>query len=450
MNPKGKQAAQEWREGWTLVIAASIGFSFLTVQTGSMAMFLGPLTDEFGWSRTFISSGFTFATIFTALLSPVFGMLVDRFGSRRLALPGIITTSFAISAFSLTNSGFAWIALWIFYAIISIAIKPTIWTAAVTGMFTAGRGLAMGITLSGMALTNVLLPPLAIWLIDLFGWRGAYIALGFGWGTVTFVLSWFFLFDAHDRKSEARPAAPGPVSEPAQRPQIGANFPGLEIKQAWRNRALWHIAASTLIILAVTMGLGVHTIAILVDVGVSRTEAAFLASLGGIAAVAGKMVTGALLDRYPARLIGGSTLAMTAFGFGLLIDGIQTPVLIAIAMLVGGYTQGAKWQICGYLTARHAGMKNFGAIYGFMNSVIALGGGIGPLLAGAAYDLSGGYGPFLILGTVGSIIAGLLLITLPRAPNWEDDETGELRSVGSDQAMREATAEIPPPERAMR
>ncbi|HKX79202.1 MAG TPA: MFS transporter [Novosphingobium sp.] len=428
ISPRSR-AAQEWREGWTLVLAASIGFSFLTVQTGSMAMFIGPLGDEFGWSRTFISSGFTFATIFTALLSPFFGMLVDRFGSRRLALPGIVTTSFAIAAFSLTGSGLAWIGLWILYAIISIAVKPTIWTAAVTGVFSAGQGLAMGVTLSGMALTNVILPPLAVWLIDLYGWRGAYVALGFGWGAVTFLLSWFFLYDAHDRKSGKRSGISTPTSPRAEQ---ASDFPGLTIPQAWRSRALWHIAVSTFLILAMTMGLGVHTIAILGDVGLGRSDAAYLASLGGIAAVAGKLATGVLLDRYSAKLVGGVTLALTAFGFGLLIESIQTTLLIAIAMVIGGYTQGAKWQICGYLTSRHAGMKNFGAIYGFMNSVIALGGGVGPLIAGLSYDLLGGYETFLIAGVIGSVISGILIITLPPLPDW--DERRE------DEAMKPALA----------
>jgi hypothetical protein len=50
-------AKQEWRSGWTLVLAASLGFSFFSVMLASTGLFMGPLGEEFGWSRTLLSSG---------------------------------------------------------------------------------------------------------------------------------------------------------------------------------------------------------------------------------------------------------------------------------------------------------------------------------------------------------------------------------------------------------
>ena len=46
---------------------------------------------------------------------------------------------------------------------------------------------------------------------------------------------------------------------------------------------------------------------------------------------------------------------------------------------------GTKIQICNYLTARYAGMRNYGAIFGTMASMIALAGAIGPIIGGIAY-----------------------------------------------------------------
>lgn len=419
-------AKEEWKRGWTLVMATFVGFSFLSIMTGSLSMFIEPVGNEFGWSRTLTASGFTIASIFTALLSPIFGVMVDRYGSRRIALPGIIATIFCICAFSLANgSATQWIALWVVYAIVSITVKTTVWTAAVAGVFTAAQGLALGITLCGTAAAQAILPPLTNWLINDFGWRMAYVWMGIGWGGVTFIVCWFFLFDAHDRRKKAVLAAPqgdakaSAKAAKAERP----DFPGLTIAEAWRSLALWRIAISTLVIMALTLGLTIHQIPILTEAGVSRTDAALLASLAGIAGIAGKLITGMLLDRYNANWIGGLTLAATALAFGLLIEGVHSPALIVFAMLVNGYTQGTKLQINGYLTARFAGMKNFGTIYGFMNAVIAFGSAMGPLIAGFAYDMRGDYGFFLIAGTIGSIICGLLLLTLPAYPNWQKQET---------------------------
>ena len=409
-------ATEEWKQNWTLVLACLVGFSFVSVMTGSLSMFMQPLSDEFGWSRTMIAGGFSIAALMTALLSPFFGLVIDRYGSRRSALPGVLITALVIASFSmLSGSVTQWIMLWVIYAIVSITIKTTIWTAAVAGVFTTSQGLALGVTLCGSAAAQAILPPLVDWLITQYGWREAYLWLAFGWGGITLALCVFFLFDAHNHRAATHKRSGGKVNEQPQKPV----FSGLTIPQAWRDPALWRIAASSLIIMSLTVGLTVHQIPILVEAGVTRTQAALLASLAGVAGVLGKLITGVLLDRFRPNWVGGLTLAATALAFGLLTQGIASPALIIFAMLVNGYTQGTKLQINGFLTARYAGMRNFGAVYGFMNSLVAFGSGVGPVLAGLAYDSAGNYGQFLIIGTIGSLLCGFLLFSLPRYPQWE-------------------------------
>jgi hypothetical protein len=107
-----------------------------------------------------------------------------------------------------------------------------------------------------------------------------------------------------------------------------------------------------------------------------------------------------------------------ALAFALLLDGIRSPVLIVVALLVNGYAAGTKIHLTSFLTAGYAGMKNFGVIYGVMSSLMALASGMGPMLAGLSYDLSGGYRLFLLAGTAGCLLSGLLIISLPAYPNW--------------------------------
>lgn len=407
-------AREEWKSGWGVVLAAFVGFSFLSIMTGSLSMFIEPVANEFGWSRTLVASGFTMGTAMSALLSPFFGIIVDRYGSRRVALPGIVATALITAAFALaTGSAVQWLILWALYAAISISIKTTVWTAAVAGVFNAGQGFALGIAICGSAASQAILPPLTNWLIEAYGWRMAYVWLGLGWGGITLIVSWLFLYDAHDRR---KAVAPELGRENGSRPELA----GLTVSQAWRDGALWRIATSTLVIMLLTIGLTVHQIPILSEAGISRGDAALLASMAGISAILGKLATGFLLDRFRPNWVGGLTLAASAFAFALLIDGIHSPALIIFAMLVNGYTQGTKVQIVCYLTARYAGMRNFGVIFGFMNSVMAFGSGAGPVFAGLVYDTSGGYGPFLIVGAVGSVFCGLLLFTLPAYPIFDD------------------------------
>jgi predicted MFS family arabinose efflux permease len=421
VNPSKATALEEWKSGWSVVLASSIGFSFFSVMLAAVGLFMGPLGEEFGWSRTTLSAGTTIATLTTALLGPFFGILVDRFGTRRLALPGLLLTIGAISGFSqLTGAVWQWYAMWFAFGFVSVSIKSTAWTAATVGMFTRSRGLALGMVLAGTAVSQTIVPPLGNWLIENYGWRTAFVCLALGWGGFTFLVCWLFFHDVND---EARGSA--------AKPEIVATtaaLPGLTRTQGLRDTALWRLAVSNFVIMLLTMGLSVHLFPILTEAGITRTSAAWLSSLTGIAGIVGKIATGVLLDRYRPNWVGGVTLGASAFAFALLVDDIRSPTLIIIAMIVNGYVFGTKTQITGYMTASYAGMKSFGFLYGIMSALMALASGLGPLLAGMSYDNLGGYEPFLIAGTVGCILSGLLIFSLPPVPNWEEAKDELLRS----------------------
>jgi MFS family permease len=404
------KVSEEWKKGWSIVLTAAVGLSFLSVVMSGFGTFVGPLGAEFGWSRGTLTMGMAIAGLVVLLLSPFAGMMVDRYGPRRLALPGVIIMSLATAGFSLANGSILqWICLWSFYALAHISMMMSIWTGAVARAFDAGRGLALGLTLAGSAVASTVIPTLSTMLIDSFGWRQAYVILGFGWGGITFLLCLLFLHDA-DAPSK-REAKAAPVDSVA--------LEGLSIAQAWRDPGLWRIAISTLLLMLLTQALAVHQIPIMTDAGLSRTTAAMLAGLAGIAGMAGNVVTGALMDRYRANWVGGITLGIMALAFALLLDGVRSPLLIFVAMMISGYSAGTKLQICGYLTSRFGGLKHYGAIFGFMGSLIAIGGALGPYLAGLLYDLTGNYDMFVIIGMIGCAIAGLLILTLPRLPEWK-------------------------------
>lgn len=422
MDQSSLTAKQEWQAGWTLVIAASLGFSFFSVMLASTGLFIGPLGEEFGWSRTLLSSGPSIATVMTAVLGPFLGMLIDRFGTRRVALPGLVLTMASIACFGLLNgSQTQWVVLWVVFGIVSVSIKSTPWTTAVVGLFQKSRGLALGLTLSGTAVAQSVVPPLGNFLITEFGWRGGFVWLGLGWGSITLLVCLLFFFDVRARAAKQRKADERAGLAPAEAaPAVVLS--GLTIPEAWRDSALWRLAIANFLVMLLTMGLVIHLFPILTEAGVERATAAWLVGLSGIAGIVGKLVTGVLLDRFRANWVGGITLGAASLAFALLLDGIRSPTLIVIAMLINGYAAGTKTHITGFLTAGYAGMKNFGAIYGLMSSLMALAAGMGPLLAGLVYDLFGDYRLFLLAGTAGCALGGLLILSMPPYPGWDKSE----------------------------
>ena len=404
-------AAEEWRRGWTMVLAAFVGFSFFSVMVAATGVFMQPLIDEFGWSRTQASSGVSIAGIIGAVCSPFFGILIDKWGTRKLALPGLVLMSLLTAAFSLNTGAFGlWIAMWLIFGFVSLSIKSTIWSTAVAAGFEKARGLALGVMLCGTAFAQMITPPLANWLIENFGWRMAFVAIGLGWGAIALLFCVPFFHDLH---LKPRHNAAGEV---IARPVL----PGLTVAEAWRDRALWQIGISTFLMMMLTIGLLIHQFPIMVDAGVTRTEAAWLVSLFGLGGIVGKLATGALMDRYSPNWIGGLTLGSAALAFLLLLEPFRTPALIVVAMAVNGYASGTKLQITGYLTTRFAGLRNFGKIFGMMAALIAAGSSLGPVLAGWIYDTTGNYSAFLIAGVVGSLVSGALIVTLPLYPKFSN------------------------------
>ena len=417
------RARAEWRQYWPLVIAASLAFSFTSVMTAAAGLFMEPLGEEFGWSRTLLSSGMSISAVSTFFLSPFGGLLIDRIGTRRLALPGLALMALTIASLSLLNGSVTmWFAIWTVYALAALATKSTVWTAAVASAFDAGRGLAMGLVLSGSALAQGITPPLTNWLIDAYGWRMAFVWLGLGWGSLALLLCLFWLYDGYDASRKARAANP----DAAKGKSLMSDAPGLSVEEAWRSPALWRIAISTFVIMVVTIALVVHQIPILQSIGVERTTAAFYAGIAGLTGVAGKLVTGWLLDRYAARWVGGLTLAATSLTFILLLLPDRSTTIIFLAMLINGYAAGTKLQIAGYLTSAYSGMKNFGLIFGTMASLIAAGSGLGPLMAGFLFDLYGNYEIYLWIGVIGTLISAWLIFGLSDYPDWRKDEAETL------------------------
>jgi MFS family permease len=413
----------EWKASWTLVLASFIGFLLHSMPISALSAYIGPLEAEFGWSRTFISGGITVGSGVSALLMPVVGAMADRFGSRRVVLPGIVLSALSWALIALiTGEQWQWLSLFLFHAIFNVMIGAVLWTTAVAGSFKTSQGMALGITLAGATGAHTVVPALTVALIDGFGWRMASVLLAAGLGLLAYVLCHLFFFDRRDRLRIATAAGKAPVAADS------IELPGLTLREAAFDTALWRIGVSILLIMALTIGFLVHQIEILSAVGVTRSTAAWLAGLSGAMGIVGKLATGWLLDRYRGDVVGGVTMAAAGIAFAMLIATGGSALLIVLAMLVNGYTAGAKLQVASYLTVRYAGLRNFGKIYGFISALVAAGAAIGPLVAGLFYDLTGSYVQFLVASAIGMGVSALLLISLPRYPDW----SGSDRRAGQD------------------
>lgn len=401
----------EWRRNGLMLLAGMVGYSFFTVPTATLGLFMAPLQAEFGWSRTEVAAGFTLFALVTIPLLPFMGMAVDRYGARRLALPGLALTSAVFAAFGLSSgSMLQWFATWVLFALVSLLTSMVVWTSAVSGAFGKNRGMALALLLSGSAIAQALAPATASWLIDSFGWRAAYVSLAVGWGGLALILV-ATLF-----RSSVQATVPSTNSKVSPNGGVG----GLTMGEAFRNLTICRIALSTLLQTLLTAAFMVHMVPILVSLGLDRTQATSFAIILAVAAIAGKLVTGWLVDRVGVSLLPALCYGGPAVAFFFMLRSSGSPPLLALAIAIQGYSAGAALQLTTYLTTRYAGLRNFATIFGIVSMLLGVAAGVGPLIAAATFDAYGDYRAFLWMSTVVGLCAGLAAVALGPYPVFDE------------------------------
>ncbi len=397
-------ASNEWRKGWKLVVASCAGATLTPLSVYTMGLFVTPLEKTFGWSRTVITSGLTIYAVIGVIFAAVAGALVDRYGPRRIAIPGVVLYCVAFAALATaTPSKVHWWGVWLLISIAAVLVKPTVWSAAIISRFNVARGTALALALCGVGVCGVLAPIVSGYLIDHYGWRWAYFGIGAIWMGVSLPLIVAFFYgeqDLHRRSGGYRSEARADLR------------PGANVGDAVRSAAFLKLAlASFLVMAAVTAGL-VHFVPIVTARGIDRSTAIGLASIIGFSALVGRIITGTLLDRLNARIVGAVVFALPAIAYAALLVPHSSLGLAALIAIIFGFCSGAELQVSSYLASRHFGTRNFGTLFGLIMGLISFATGMGPMLASFAFDEFGTYELALMLAIPSSIVAAGLIFAL--------------------------------------
>jgi predicted MFS family arabinose efflux permease len=161
-----------------------------------------------------------------------------------------------------------------------------------------------------------------------------------------------------------------------------------------------------------------NLVPLLIDRGFAAPTAAKMASLFGLAVIAGRIILGSLVDRFwaprlaflflaPAALATW-VIANTEVGFG--------PALVLIATV--GLATGAEGDLLSYLVTRYFGIRAYGRIFSgvFVAFIAAI--AIAAPLFGRSYDVHGSYGYAMTWAAAAWLACGLLFLTLGPYPRW--------------------------------
>jgi MFS family permease len=389
--------------GWWIVLACSLSLSVSIGTLGiySFSLFVKPLTQEFGWSHGEVSLAMTFTNLVVTAVSPVLGRLADRFGSRAVLLPSHLALGASLAAmYSLTASLWQFYGLYIALGLLGAGTSPLAYSRLVAKWFDRRRGIALGLTVAGVGLGSFVVPTAGQWVISLYGWRAAYMMMALA--TVVLPVPLLGLLLREDPTESDEPAH-------GHAPKV----PELTTAQALRRGTFWLMAGVFACVATCASAAIAHMVPLLTDRGMPVQQAAFAVSLFGISALAGRILTGMLVDRYFAPHVTAGMFTAVAAGLGLLMSGVDVRLGYAAAVLVG-IGLGAEVDVMPYLISRYFGFRCLGEIYGILFAAFTLGMAGGPYVMGRGFDLTRSYQPPLA-GLVALMILAIAgAVALPR------------------------------------
>lgn len=262
-------------------------------QTTGVSVFIDPLIEDLGISRTQVSTAYLAGTLIGACAMPLVGRAIDRYGPRRvIAAVGavfgavLIALAFVTGIVGLT-AGFVGVRMAGQGALSLVA------TTTVAYWFDKRRGLALGIT-SAIGTAGISLAPLLIErLISAYGWRQAWAIEGIAVWLIVIPLA---LFGIRNRPADIGQHTDGipPTTDTTDVPLTGNT-----LSQALRTGAFWSVAACLAASSMLTTGLNFHQIALLGERGLTPVEAAANFLPQTAAALLATLAAGALIDRLP-------------------------------------------------------------------------------------------------------------------------------------------------------
>jgi MFS family permease len=381
--------------GWRVMWACAAATFFASTPYQVFAVFLRPVSEEFSWSRQSASGAYAVMALSAAAAAPLVGRLIDRIGARRvivlsLTVVGLAVTSLSMLTASLTHLYGVSFAI----GVATIGASAVAHSRVIFGWFDVHRGRALGLMLAGGMVSGIVLPPAAVNLIRLFGWRAAWFVLGMLIVVAGVPLVMRFLQERM------------PVSG------AGGVVAGASVGEAIRSRLFWTLMATIVGASMMVSGAIVHTSALLTDRGFTPGLAAAVMSAMGAANLAGRLLTGWLLDRYAAPRVAAVMLTVGAMGGLLMARADSIGVAMIAAVLIGGGS-GGEIDVNPYLLSRYFGLRSLATLYGFNWMALGTASAIGPVLMGRAHDATGSYAAILSgLAMVTLVTAGLFL-TLP-------------------------------------
>ncbi len=404
----------EFRRGWGAILSAFVGVPLGLIplaQSYSIGVLSKPLTEAFDWSRSTVMLVPVVLTLAFIPASYVVGWIVDRRGARGLIMLSQVLLGLSFFALGAFTNGDARLFLGMYFlmGVMAAGALPIAFMRAIVTNFHAHRGLALAVAQAGSGVAGVCIPIYTAWVIETFGWRATYFALGALPILIALPVVFFFLKE----RPNGAPSAP-------DAPGVAVVEEGVSIGPAMATPRFWIMSIGFSVSLAVLLGAITSLVPLLTDRGFTTARAAEMAAVIGVSVIVGRIGSGFLLDRIwaPILCVGAFLLAAAALAILAIPDLDPVWTLVAIACI--GMATGAEGDLAAFLVSAYFGRRCFGRIYATQWVLGNIGAGLGPLIFAYGFDRTGTYDGALLASAFAMAVTALAFLLLGPYPRFAE------------------------------
>ena len=286
-----------------------------------------PIAADTGWSQGLVFGGLTIGLLVSAGVSTLVGRAIDRRGGQKIMVLGSLLMATGLIWLALVETPYAYLAAW---AVLGVSMRMCLYDAAFAALVqvTPSRGLRAisYLTLFGGFASSVFWP-IAHSLNAAYGWRTTLLIFAAINLCVCLPLHWIGLARRENQAQAEVAAATAPASAAAAPPLEG---PARMLAMLLFGLI---VAASAIVFGA----MAAHLVPVLEASGLAAVAAVWIASLKGVAQVAGVSIAVMPLS-FLVLLLGGANF-MAALAFTLLFgisNGLVTIMRGAVPLALFG------------------------------------------------------------------------------------------------------------------
>ena len=268
--------------GWVVVFAAGTTvFARMAPSVSILAIFLSPMSEELGWSRTLISGAVSVGAIASIFASPIVGWAVDRYGARL-----ILSVSMVVLGVTITSLAWATIPAFFYLGFatgrVVFHVPVQIGSGAVVSRwFIRKRGRAIGLVYLAGAAGNILGIQIASLVISNWSISAAWVALGITVVAVSVLPATLLIVERPEDvglEPDGHSTGPGTTLDMETRESLSAPSQAeidWTLREAMGTKALWVLTGVVGALFLIQAGVSVHIGAFFQDRGLSLTPVSY-------------------------------------------------------------------------------------------------------------------------------------------------------------------------------